>query len=162
MGRTAGAAAAREPANGCQPDRALADAARELLEGKRQRAGSSSSLSELRDQLGATMMEAAGIVREDGALRGGLRCVEELGEKLDAAQLGDSSPVFNQQCRRWLEARNLALLGGLVVRSALIRCESRGAHYRADFPTADAEAMHTLVRRQADGESSFDLEAARL
>jgi L-aspartate oxidase len=35
------------------------------------------------------------------------------------------------------ELQNIVLLSGLVIESAIERCESRGAHYRSDFPLTD-------------------------
>jgi L-aspartate oxidase len=44
--------------------------------------------------------------------------------------------------RQALEASNLALLGRLLLRMALLREESRGAHFREDFPQEGKEAYH--------------------
>ena len=45
--------------------------------------------------------------------------------------------VANPHTRRAWEAANLHVAGVLVVRAALAREESRGAHYRTDYPTHD-------------------------
>ena len=51
--------------------------------------------------------------------------------------------------RLWIETRNLADYVYLLMRSALFRTESRGAHYRLDFPdTDDAWRVHTLIEGQ--------------
>jgi L-aspartate oxidase len=47
--------------------------------------------------------------------------------------------------RRALEARNLHMVAGLIVAAALGRQESRGAHYRNDFPERDAVARHSVM-----------------
>ncbi|MEO6912212.1 MAG: L-aspartate oxidase, partial [Edaphobacter sp.] len=47
--------------------------------------------------------------------------------------------------RRALEARNLHGVAGLIVASALGREESRGAHYRNDFPEKNAVARHSVM-----------------
>ena len=49
--------------------------------------------------------------------------------------------------RRALEARNLHAVAELIVASALGREESRGAHYRNDFPLHDAVARHSVMQR---------------
>jgi L-aspartate oxidase len=49
--------------------------------------------------------------------------------------------------RRAIEARNLHAIAGLIVRSAFGRCESRGAHYRHDFPEHDPIAQHSILKR---------------
>jgi L-aspartate oxidase len=59
-----------------------------------------------------------------------------------------ASRVSNPQTRRAHEAQNLHLAGFLVTRSALKREESRGAHYRTDFPDHDDERFlkHSILQ----------------
>jgi L-aspartate oxidase len=61
--------------------------------------------------------------------------------------------VSHSQSRREFEARNLQIAGLLVARSALAREESRGAHYRTDFPDHnDAKFLkHSVVRGEKIG-----------
>jgi L-aspartate oxidase len=47
--------------------------------------------------------------------------------------------------RRGVEARNLHLVAGLIVAAALAREESRGAHFRNDFPGKDATGLHSVM-----------------
>jgi L-aspartate oxidase len=62
----------------------------------------------------------------------------EVGLKRSILHLDEIAPrVSNPQTRRAHEAQNLHLAGFLVARSALKRLESRGAHYRTDFPDHD-------------------------
>ena len=48
--------------------------------------------------------------------------------------------------RRGVEARNLLVVSELIVEAALGREESRGAHYRNDFPVRDEVARHSVMR----------------
>jgi len=48
--------------------------------------------------------------------------------------------------RRSVEARNLHTVAEAIVRAALGREESRGAHHRTDFPQKASEARHSIVR----------------
>jgi L-aspartate oxidase len=48
--------------------------------------------------------------------------------------------------RRAIEARNLHTIAQTIVASALGRCESRGAHYRSDFPQKGAVARHSVMQ----------------
>jgi L-aspartate oxidase len=77
-------------------------------------------------QIGALMWQEAGIVRDAGTLRHGLQQLQQMCGRLT-----------NVHTRRAWEARNLLQAGLLIVRSALAREESRGAHYRTDFPVHD-------------------------
>jgi L-aspartate oxidase len=49
--------------------------------------------------------------------------------------------------RRAVEARNLHAVAEMIVTSALGREESRGAHYRNDFPLRDAVGKHSVMRQ---------------
>jgi L-aspartate oxidase len=49
--------------------------------------------------------------------------------------------------RRAVEARNLHAVASVIVASALGREESRGAHFRNDFPLKDSEAKHSVMER---------------
>ena len=69
------------------------------------------------------MWKGAGIVRSGDVLRKTLKHLGEMQSRLPA-----------ENSRRAREAANLLQTGMLIVRSALAREESRGAHYRTDFP----------------------------
>src|SRR5256885_3902099 len=69
------------------------------------------------------MWQDAGIVRTGKGLKQAIQQLEKLGPR-----------VTHPQTRRAYEAQNLHAVALLVVRSALAREESRGAHYRTDFP----------------------------
>jgi L-aspartate oxidase len=69
------------------------------------------------------MWKDVGIVRTASGLKRAIQKLEEIGQK-----------VSRPHSRREFEARNLQIAGSLVARSALARQESRGAHYRTDFP----------------------------
>ena len=57
------------------------------------------------------------------------------------------NPGLLKLTRRELEARNLLVVAEAIVQAALGRQESRGAHYRMDFPERDKVARHSVVRR---------------
>ncbi|KAM3111623.1 L-aspartate oxidase [Phormidesmis sp. 146-33] len=53
--------------------------------------------------------------------------------------------------RAWGELYNLLDIADLILKSAAYRTESRGGHYRSDFPNSSLEwQMHTMVRREAE------------
>ncbi|MGL5033541.1 MAG: L-aspartate oxidase, partial [Microcystaceae cyanobacterium] len=58
-----------------------------------------------------------------------------------------SSRFTEEQSRLWSETRNLLDIAYLILKSALFRTESRGGHYRLDYPqTSPPWQVHTLVR----------------
>lgn len=79
-------------------------------------------------ELSHLMWTQAGIVREGAPLQ---RALERI-----AAWKGCLAP--GQPTREGIETRNLILLGDLICRGALAREESRGAHFRSDFPAPSA------------------------
>jgi len=82
------------------------------------------------------MWKHAGLLRDGNGLR-------EAQRGLDALAVSMPRGLF----RRALEAKNLHVLAGLIVASALGREESRGAHYRNDFPLHGAVARHSVMQQ---------------
>jgi L-aspartate oxidase len=74
-------------------------------------------------QLQELMWKQVGIVRTAEGMKQAVQGLQEMTAKL-----------AHPRTRREYEARNLQIAGSLVARSALAREESRGAHYRTDFP----------------------------
>jgi len=91
-----------------------------------------SQISALKD----LMWREVGIVREGKRLRGAIAALKELQAQLPEAH-----------CRREWEAQNVVAVAQLIARSALAREESRGAHYRLDYPAHnDARFLkHSLI-----------------
>jgi L-aspartate oxidase len=87
-------------------------------------------IAELRD----LMWKYAGLLRDAEGLR-------QAQWGLDALAVTMPRGMY----RRALEARNLHVVAGLIVASALGREESRGAHYRNDFPEKGPEARHSVM-----------------
>jgi L-aspartate oxidase len=83
------------------------------------------------------MWNDVGIVRMRGGIEHAVKTLEEM-----------ASRAQNPLTRRAHEAANLHLAALAVARSALAREESRGAHYRADYPDHDDKKLlkHSLVR----------------
>ncbi|MFQ5877749.1 MAG: L-aspartate oxidase [Acidobacteriota bacterium] len=86
--------------------------------------------------LQGVMWEGVGIVREDGDLRRAIGAILELETGLDR----------RPPTRRGLEARNLLFIGRLIAESALRRRESRGSHFRRDFPAREpGRGRHAVI-----------------
>jgi L-aspartate oxidase len=128
---------------GARAGRAMRD---ELRETGRSDEGSSAIQSDLAgDSLSeAVIREIQDLMWKDvGIIRSGV------GLKRATLHLDEIAPrVSNPKTRRAHEAQNLHLAGFLVTRSALKREESRGAHYRTDFPEHDDENFlkHSILQ----------------
>ncbi|OPX86943.1 MAG: Fumarate reductase flavoprotein subunit [Pelotomaculum sp. PtaB.Bin104] len=92
------------------------------------------SVEEVRRELQHLMWEKAGVIRTREGLCGLVSDIEKLKEKLSETKASDFKKLINK-----LETGNMLLIGEAVVLSALIRKESRGAHYREDFPDEGGE-----------------------
>ena len=108
---------------------------------------------QLKGRLQQIMGRLAGVVREEGGLRHALERIAELRAEALPALRADAASRF---CRELGEAHEVTAMLGLaelVVRSALLRRESRGHHLRTDHPARDDAAwrVHTIVRPGAGG-----------
>ena len=94
-------------------------------------------MEELIAQIEATLESEVGIVRTRMGMQKAVKTLEEIAPKL-----------AHPKTRRAYEASNLHLAGLLVARSALAREESRGAHYRMEYPDHDDKKFlkHSVIR----------------
>jgi succinate dehydrogenase/fumarate reductase flavoprotein subunit len=102
----------------------------------------------LHHTLRQTMWDYVGIVRRASTLQQALETVRTLAGQ--ARSCGGDRPAAVIRC---LELDNLCLTAEAITLAALMREESRGTHYREDFPDKDDTAWHCnlIVRQQADG-----------
>ena len=109
------------------------------------------ALYDLQAELRDVMWERAGLVRDGESLTAALAVIDWVEARLDAVGVA-GDPSLNMAWQDWLSVRNQALAARLIARSALERRESRGAHYRRDFPSVSAETPFSVrVRCGADG-----------
>ncbi len=101
---------------------------------------------EKRVMLGALFYKNAGIVRNQEKLQDLLTVLGEIKEALPKMGLMDHSRVYNTNLIELLKFQNSVVLGEMIVKSALQRKESRGAHYREDFlQMDDAFSKDTVI-----------------
>ncbi len=108
---------------------------------------------QLRDELGQVMAQNLGIFRTQKSMREAAEKVRELKARAMHLSLQDKGKVFNSELIQSLELFSLLDLAETIVAGALARQESRGAHYRSDFPQRDDVnwLKHTLAYRTPDG-----------
>ena len=147
-GRRAGRAAAEEaldsPASSFPP-RALRDEESRIHGFMKPREGE--RVLGLRKSLGAVMTDKAGIFRDENGLRKAHKAVQELRREYAGVYVRDHGKVFNTELSLAMELGNLLELAEVVVVSARERRESRGSHYRTDYPHRDDKRWlrHTLA-----------------
>jgi len=111
-------------------------------------AGSDSPLK-LHAELGKLMNDHVGLVRDGSSLQAALDQVRSLKERYARIRLRNSSRIYNSELTSYLEVGSLLNIAELVTMAAQARTESRGAHYRTDFPQRDDSQWnrHTIVNQ---------------
>lgn len=93
------------------------------------------SPSEYRTKLRNLMWEHAGVFRSKDSLHTALTLLNAL--KNTPVKLSNSSTYLNHELLEAVENENLLLTANCIVQAALVRTESRGAHFRSDYPGTD-------------------------
>ncbi|MCX7369684.1 MAG: FAD-binding protein [Alphaproteobacteria bacterium] len=120
------------------PDATALDAAIAALEAPFARPAR--NLSPLRDALQEMMWDKAGILRDAAGLAEATSALDALEAELDASGVDGANRAFNLTWHDWLNLKSLLLVSRAIVVASQAREESRGAHWREDFPQTNDEA----------------------
>ncbi|WP_457677696.1 succinate dehydrogenase flavoprotein subunit [Thermovibrio sp.] len=114
----------------------------------------SEKLYQLRNELSDAMSEGVGIFREEKKIKRALEKVREIKERAKKLSVYDGELTFNTNLQQTLEFLNMVEVAETIALGALVRKESRGAHYRTDYPKRDDENFlkHSVIRKGEDGE----------
>jgi len=121
--------------------------------------GSSGDLESIRERLQALMWDDAGIVRDAVGLARADAVLATLSAELDAYVPPPAcrERAFNLHWHDWLNLESLVAVSRVIVCAARARENSRGAHYRADFPDAGDLPRSTYTRvRLREGNLACD------
>jgi succinate dehydrogenase/fumarate reductase flavoprotein subunit len=118
---------------------------------------------ELSRRLKDVMWGGCGVVRDQPGLELALAQVEELTEQAESVA-APGPPRVNYGWQEALDLASQLTVARAMIVSALARQESRGAHYRADFPERDDGGWlrYVTVRRGAGGEPEVDTQPVAL
>ena len=110
---------------------------------------------QIREELGKIMSLNLGIFRTQKSMTEAGEKVRELKARASHVWLQDRGKIFNTDLIQALELQALLEIAETIVAGALAREESRGAHYRSDFPRRDDAnwLKHTLAYRTTEGAS---------
>jgi fumarate reductase flavoprotein subunit len=116
------------------------------------RTGTGSSVYDIRDAIGETMIKRVGIFREGVELEQAVSELKEGLARVDQAVLRSKAPGMNPELSFALRLKGMARLALVTAMGALARTESRGAHFRYDYPLRDDARWlnRTLVRWPRD------------
>jgi succinate dehydrogenase/fumarate reductase flavoprotein subunit len=110
------------------------------------------SVLELKRHLQGVMEDGVSIFRDGIGLKKALGEIRAIKDR--ASSIGVPSPKrFNLEWMRAIEFSLMVIAAEIITASALAREESRGSHYRRDFPKEDDERWlrHTVAKLEADG-----------
>ncbi|MBD2091438.1 L-aspartate oxidase [Microcoleus sp. FACHB-1515] len=115
------------------------------------------TVAEIRSNLPKLVWQSAGICRDGKLLEEAIAQVHQWRQAFAALSISQTLTQLEpgrtlaaldfNAVRDWGETRNLLDIADLILKSAAFREESRGGHYRSDFPqTNSAWQVHTLVQ----------------
>jgi fumarate reductase flavoprotein subunit len=111
----------------------------------------SGDVNRLRDALLDLMWDDVGVIRDRAGLDRGLKGIDEIESELLATGIPDQGSAFNVSWHDWLNLRSLCETSRIIALAAKHRENSRGAHFRSDFPGPGAlETSWYTVAQQAD------------
>jgi succinate dehydrogenase / fumarate reductase flavoprotein subunit len=107
----------------------------------------------LREALQQLMIKYASVFRDAQGLEESLAQIRQLRKRFSNVGLTNKSVVFNYELQEAFELSNMLRVAECIVFSALARRESRGAHFRSDYPERnDVEWLrHTFIFETASG-----------
>ncbi len=141
------------------PERATLDLLNGVLEST-----SGENVADIRKDLQDNMFDLAFVVRSQEGLSKMQDLLGGLRERYERVSIQDKGSVFNTDLMETVEVGFLLDCADALVAGALVREESRGAHFREDFPLRDdANWMkHTLAYRNDDGSIRMEYKPVKL
>ena len=110
-------------------------------------------IARIAEDLRITMDSDVGVFRNGPDLVEAMKKIKSIEDRYRRITLVDKSSVFNLELTRALEVGFMIDLAEIIAKGALMRKESRGAHYRKDFPERDDANFlkHTIARYTKGG-----------
>jgi succinate dehydrogenase / fumarate reductase flavoprotein subunit len=107
----------------------------------------------LRDELQQTMTNNAGVFRTEKSLLEQEAIIKDIKARFQNVRIDDNSKIYNTDLQEAIELGHMIDFSAFIVEGAILRKESRGAHYREEFQTRDDENFlkHTMSYMDKDG-----------
>lgn len=111
----------------------------------------------LKKEIGALFYNDIGLFRDEDKLNQALEQVKIYRTKIKRMGITDKSKIYNTNLKEYIEFLNMLELAEIVIFSAKNRCESRGAHYRTDYPNENKEFAKESVIIKKDTTYKMEL-----
>jgi succinate dehydrogenase / fumarate reductase flavoprotein subunit len=111
-------------------------------------------VSRIRKELQEVMMDKVSVFRTGESIKEAIEKIKELKERYKEIKIDDKGKRFNTDLIEAIELGNLLDTAEAIAYSTLNRTESRGAHYREDYPKRDDQnwLKHTLIYKNEEKE----------
>ena len=122
-----------------------------VLQGMARSSGKGLSPKAARKMIGEILWKESGILRDRKGLEGALDSLRRIRQEI-LPQMNAETP---KEILEKMEVKNAILVGEMITRCALMREESRGAHFRKDFPKTDDQKWrgNIFLKKTGDGMS---------
>jgi fumarate reductase flavoprotein subunit len=97
------------------------------------------------------MWEEVGVMRTEAGMKRGVTGIAQVSDALMDIGVDSSNLAFNLTWHDWLNLRSLCDVSEVITKAGIARENSRGAHFREDFPDAGAMEDSEFTVAQMDG-----------
>jgi fumarate reductase flavoprotein subunit len=132
-----------------EPDSALLEKA--VLDCEPKTCRTHGLLEPLRERLYEVMWNKVGIIRDEAGLTSGLSELSSIENDLKDFAIMDANRAFNLSWHDWLNLKSLVTTSRVIAEAALTRTDSRGAHFREDFPETGPLENSAFTSLRMDG-----------
>ncbi|MDR0454054.1 MAG: succinate dehydrogenase flavoprotein subunit [Deferribacteraceae bacterium] len=121
------------------------------------------TFSEIYNKMAVTMHQNVGVLRNGNNMEKAIKDLKEARDMMKDYRVTDRSSVYNLDLIEALEIENMLLVSRIIADAALSRKESRGSHYRDDYPDRDDAngQNHTQAFLEPDGSTRLDYRSVR-
>jgi len=115
-------------------------------------------ISDIKRRLQESMSNKVGIYREEKPMRDALTLIKDLQNKKNEITIKDKNLVFNTELQNFLELEYILELAEVITVGAINRTESRGSHFRSDYPLRDDKKWlrHTILQKNNSGQIKIE------
>ena len=151
---------------GGEPEQSLFDAAvqaeehlsKSLIDSGSGEASPETNPYTIANELGVEMTESSTVVKTGERLTRSEAKLAELRDRFSRVRLGDAAQWTNQSLSFARATGDMLILAEAIIKGGNVRKESRGSHYRTDYPDRDdANFLKTTVAKFDQGQSSIEL-----